>query len=82
MEHNYELRPQRVTPAREHELSRTAFRCGGWSVRQPSEWRTWTLAEKASGVAGVALLAGVGLAAFLVPVALVAALLRGLGVLS
>jgi hypothetical protein len=85
VERNYELRPQPVDAGRAANLTETAFRCGGWSVRAPgstrAEWRRWSLTERASAVAGVAFLIGVGLAALTVPVALVVGLLRLVGVL-
>lgn len=79
MERNYELKPQRVTPERAGELSATAFRCGGWSVRGPDSWRTWTWGERAVAVGGVALIAGVGLVGLALPVLMVGAVLRWIG---
>lgn len=81
MPHNFELKPQRIQPVREASLEATAFRCGGWSVRGPSGWRAWSVTERASAVLGMALFAGLGLVGVLVPVALVAGLLRLVGVL-
>ena len=81
MAHDYELKPQRVQLARELNLEATAFRCGGWSVRGPSGWRTWRTTERASAVLGLALFAGLGLVGVMVPVVLVAGLLRLVGVL-
>lgn len=79
MERNYELRPQPVNPARAEDLSATAFRCGGWSVRGPESWRTWNWGERAVAVGGVALVAGVGLVGLAIPVLLVGAALRWIG---
>lgn len=62
-------------------LSQTAFRCGGWSVRGPSGWRQWGVAERASAVLGTALFAGLGLVGVLVPVAPAVGLLRLVGAL-
>ncbi len=81
MPHDFELKPHRIQPVRELSLEATAFRCGGWSVRGPSGWRTWSVAERASAVLGTALFAGLGLVGVLVPVALVVGLLRLVGVL-
>ena len=80
-ERNFELKPQHIQPARELNLEATAFRCGGWSVRGPSGWRTWRTTERASAVLGGAIFAGLGLVGVMVPVVLVAWLLRLVGVL-
>ncbi len=78
-ERNYELRPQPVNPARAEDLTQTAFRCGGWSVRGPEGWRTWSLAERASAVGGMALLVGVALAGLALPLALAGLFMRWIG---